>query len=430
MHFKCELIICRSTILLIFLLFFSQSHAQLSTDNFTQFTEKEGFPGPESYSVLEDKLGYIWAGTVNGLTRYDGYEFKRFYYDPNDSASVHGLIIWSLFEDRKGFIWVGSSPGYLNAFNPATKKFRQYRFGHLVDHPASVELVIRCMNEDNNGRMYFGIDTYYGDQLATTILYKDENEDSLKRLPVPDSMKIRNVYRIRKDNAGNMWFLSSMGCFTIDTNRKISKFSYLDDEFIRNNDSPGDMLFDKNGHLWMVSQQLRLYDVDTKSGIFNVWKANSLSAKKNALSDNNFRFIPRTMTLDKDGNIWMGAGDGIRLFNTTTKEFSLFNTGTKKELEHLTIVDMCFDNFGTLWLATYRNGLIKYEKRSLLKSYAYDKDNRNSLTSGWADHIYEAGDGRIWITTSGSSEYSGINILDPRTGTLKTIPFARIQKRI
>jgi signal transduction histidine kinase/ligand-binding sensor domain-containing protein len=430
MHRKNGFIICRIIILFSFLLLFSSSYAQLSTDNFTQFTEKEGFPGPESAAILKDRLGYIWAGTVNGLTRYDGYEFKRFYYDPNDSATVHGLIIWSLFEDRKGLIWVGSSPGYLNAYNAATKKFRQYRFGHLVPHRTSVELVIRCMNEDNNGRMYFGIDTYYGDQVTTTILYKDENEDSVKGFVVPDSLKIQNVYRIKKDNAGNMWFLSSTGCFKIDTTRKLSRFAYLDNEFIRNGDYPGDMLFDKNNHLWMISQQLKLYDVDTKSGLFNMWKANNLPDKKNTISDNNFFFIPRKMTLDNDGNIWIGTSNGVHFFNSTTKEFFLFNTGTKKELEHSIIVDMCFDSFGTLWLATLRDGLIKYEKRSLLKSYSYDKNNRNSLTSGWADHIFEASDGRIWITTSGSSVYSGINILDPRTGMLRTLPYDRIQKRI
>jgi signal transduction histidine kinase/ligand-binding sensor domain-containing protein len=430
MHFKSGLIVCRAAVLLLFLLTFSHSYAQLNTDNFTQFTEKEGFPGPETSSILEDKLGYIWVGTVNGLTRYDGYEFKRFYYDPNDSASVHGLIIWSLFEDRKGFIWVGSSPGYLNAYNPATKKFRQYNFSHLVPHPANIELVIRCMGADNNGRMYFGIDTYYGDRLETTILYKDENEDSIKRFIVPDSLKIQNVYRIRKDNTGNMWFFSSTGFFKIDTKSNLSKLSFLDDEFIHNGDYPGDMLFDKNNHLWMISQQLKLYEINTESRAFKMWQPASLSDKKNAISDNNFFFLPRKMTLDNDGNIWLGAGDGVRLFNTTTKEFSVFNNGIKKELEHSTIVDMCFDSFGTLWLATFRDGLIKYEKRSLLKSYSYDKSNSNSLTSGWADHIYEASDGRIWITTSGSSVYAGVNILDPHTGTLKTIPYARIQKRI
>jgi hypothetical protein len=100
----------QSIIFLCFALTLSDStYSQLNSGNFTQYTEKEGLPGVQVNDVLIDRLGYVWTGTVNGLARYDGYSFNRFYFNPNDTNTNRGLIVNSMFEDRKGQIWVGNS---------------------------------------------------------------------------------------------------------------------------------------------------------------------------------------------------------------------------------------------------------------------------------------------------------------------------------
>src|SRR5438046_1015286 len=150
-----------------------QSYAQLNPANLTQFTEKDGLPGAEVHNILIDSLGYLWVGTINGLTRYDGYEFKRFYYNPNDTVSIHGLNVWSLFQDSRQKIWIASGPSFLNEYDPVSKTFKQYDFAHLIKHPANVELGVIAMCEDNNGRMYFGIGTNFGEPISSALLYKD-----------------------------------------------------------------------------------------------------------------------------------------------------------------------------------------------------------------------------------------------------------------
>ena len=99
----------KSSSLLIFLsiIISLSAHAQLNSGNLTQYTENDGLPGAQVNTLLVDKFGYIWTGTINGLARFDGYQFKRFYSNPNDTTSMQGLIIWSLFEDqqRPGLDW-------------------------------------------------------------------------------------------------------------------------------------------------------------------------------------------------------------------------------------------------------------------------------------------------------------------------------------
>ena len=143
------------------------------------------YPGVEVSDLLIDKQGYLWTGTVNGLARFDGYGFKRYYFNPNDTNTIHGLTVWSVFEDRKGQIWVGSGPSFLNMYSPVTQKFVQYKFTNLFLTAANIEIGVQTMAEDNHGRIYFGIDSYYFDSISSTLLYKNINEDEIKRFPVP-----------------------------------------------------------------------------------------------------------------------------------------------------------------------------------------------------------------------------------------------------
>ena len=123
----------------------TQTFAQLNTNNLTQYTEADGLPSAGVRHIITDRLGYIWIGTSNGLTRFDGYEFKRFYFNPNDTLTIHGLDVQSLYEDQKGQIWVGAGPTYLNVYNPASATFRQYGFAHLINYPANVEVEIKAI---------------------------------------------------------------------------------------------------------------------------------------------------------------------------------------------------------------------------------------------------------------------------------------------
>ncbi len=308
----------------ILLLFSGQAYSQLNTSNFTQFTEKDGLPGVQVNRLLIDKLGYIWTGTLNGLARYDGYTFKRFYFNPNDTNTLHGLNIHGMFEDSKGRVWIGSSPSYLDVYNPIDQKFRQYKFTHLLTNPGGKEINVDEMCEDDNGRIYFGLNSNDADTISTALLYKDENDEKNKALPVPANMHLLNIYRLKKDNSGNIWIFSWTGIFKIDKQGKLSSFPLMDKEFYGTNDWPGDMIFDKQGHLWIISQQLKLYDIDLQSGSYKTWYSKEL------YRSNDFYWTPRKIVFDKDENIWIGTNGGLQ-FLTARPGSSLCSQQARKK---------------------------------------------------------------------------------------------------
>ena len=78
------------------------------------------------FCMLQDKTGYLWYGTTEGLNRYDGYSSKVYKFDPEDSTSLSNNLVLDIYEDRQGFFWVGTSGDGISRFNPTTEKFINY----------------------------------------------------------------------------------------------------------------------------------------------------------------------------------------------------------------------------------------------------------------------------------------------------------------
>jgi signal transduction histidine kinase/ligand-binding sensor domain-containing protein len=393
--------------------------SQLNPANLSQLTEKDGLPGSQVRRLIVDKSGFLWLGTINGLARYDGYEFKRFFYDPNDSASIQGLSVWSLMEDRDGQIWVATGPANLNRYDPVMKRFRQFEFADLITHGLDIEVGIAAMEQDNQGRIYFGADTYYSDVINSALLYMDPGENALKVLKTPDSLPIKNILSLARDKYDNIWCLSMSGIFKIDKDRNLTKIHAMDAAILSQKDLPTDLKVDHQGKIWIVTSASRLFEFSSTSGEYKVWDENY---GKTNVSINFYR----SLTVDKNDNIWFSRNGGIEFLDRKTGETKTFGNGLQKEFANVTVLDFAFDSFGTLWMGTDASGLLKYEDKPQFRSYVFSKYDRNSIAEGWVNLLSEASDGKIWCTTSGTTAYSGISVLDTRNGEIKTFPFSKL----
>ncbi len=76
---------------------------------FENFSIPQGLSNPTIKCICEDKYGFLWLGTNDGLSRYDGYEFKVYKNNPSDSTSLPGNTINTICEDNNGNLWVGGS---------------------------------------------------------------------------------------------------------------------------------------------------------------------------------------------------------------------------------------------------------------------------------------------------------------------------------
>ena len=79
------------------------------------------------YDILQDKLGFMWFGTRDGLYKYDGYSLHVYKNDPDDPTSLSDNRVRAILQDRSGALWVGTIDGGINRFEPETEQFIRYQ---------------------------------------------------------------------------------------------------------------------------------------------------------------------------------------------------------------------------------------------------------------------------------------------------------------
>ena len=100
-------------------------YGQRSSAHFERLSVEDGLSQSTVTCILQDRQGFLWFGTANGLNKYDGYSFEVFKTDLNDSNSLSGNHIIALCEDRESNLWIGTSAG-LNKFDPDHGTFTRY----------------------------------------------------------------------------------------------------------------------------------------------------------------------------------------------------------------------------------------------------------------------------------------------------------------
>jgi len=115
LQFIKDLIRHRLILLLVgFTLICNKAHSSFSELTFDIFTQENGLPNNQIQCVYQDSRGWIWIGTSQGLSRFDGYSFVNFLPNPDDSTSLKGNLVRVIKEDRNGNLLVGTENGGLN----------------------------------------------------------------------------------------------------------------------------------------------------------------------------------------------------------------------------------------------------------------------------------------------------------------------------
>ncbi|HYV90647.1 MAG TPA: two-component regulator propeller domain-containing protein [Chitinophagales bacterium] len=105
------------------------SQAQLPQLRFENISSSNGLSGNEVTCFFQDKEGFLWIGTKQGLNRYDGMRFENYFHDLNNRHSISGNEIVDIKQDRDGIIWIATKDGGLTRYDPqqpANNRFRQF----------------------------------------------------------------------------------------------------------------------------------------------------------------------------------------------------------------------------------------------------------------------------------------------------------------
>src|SRR6056297_581153 len=131
------------------------THAQTKL-RFDIFTQEEGLPNNQIQCIYQDSKGWMWVGTSQGLSRFDGYSFLNFLPETDDSLSLRGNLIRVIKEDRSGNLLIGTENGGLNVFNREKETFshpfeRSEEFRHR-------DISVNDIITDGDGRSWLATD--------------------------------------------------------------------------------------------------------------------------------------------------------------------------------------------------------------------------------------------------------------------------------
>ena len=113
---------------------------------FRALTIEDGLSQGMVSSIIQDRAGFMWFATKDGLNRYDGHSFRVFRHDPADSTTVRDNFIQVIHEDREGLLWVGTNSG-LDVFDPETEVFHHIPCGDPAPGQAAAKTDTSTTNE-------------------------------------------------------------------------------------------------------------------------------------------------------------------------------------------------------------------------------------------------------------------------------------------
>ncbi|MEJ7692011.1 two-component regulator propeller domain-containing protein, partial [Daejeonella sp.] len=392
----------RKILVLLCLLTSHHAFCQLRELRFDRLTVEDGLPENYVTCSIQDKYGYIWFGTQNGLVRYDGYQVKVYNLQTADKKERVYRSIRTLFEDSKGNIWVGTNIEGLFRHNRASDNFTLYE--HPKKESAGKRESLYAISEDANGQIWTA--SFLGEGSSINF-HLDRIDPNTGKFTTFDSRSkgarhfpSTKIYSLVHDAQKNIWAATENGLFKYDPVKNKSSV-YLTsadlnhpNTFIKIYEAPS-----QPGILWLGSLTgTGLWRFDTKSEkhtTFNHVKGNA----KSLVNDTIY-----SMFEDNKKKLWIGTKDGLSLMNRASGEFANYQTD-RSGVDALQ--DICLDikqgSDGALWMAGYGSKGILYlsSPQAKLKRFLADDSDPNGLPTNAVYNSLIDRNGVVWFGTRG-----------------------------
>ncbi len=441
---------------LIFILLIAVNSSALTDDYiFKQHTVSDGLSQSTVFASIQDSRGYMWFGTINGLNRFDGYEFKVYTNNPADSSSISDNFISALFEDDKDFIWVGTINGNLNKFDRKNETFTRFKiddYFEQVDEPETEYYEyplafsrnqlnsITSITEDTNGYLWIGT---WGNGL---IKFNKENKTATHIFHNPKdsfSLSHNRVRDIHIDDDGNLWvatfggglnravkenqtdslgFIYSINQIVFDHYKHDSKYKSS-----LSNNQITKLFEDRDKNLWIGTYDGGLEKLDyanriknPANAVFKHFIASELTA--NCICNNKIMAIVQ----DNDGYLWIGTfGGGIDRMKIETETFIHFShdPSNQKSLPDNDILSLLADKSGILWIGSHLGQGVTQFQKNITKFNLINKDSgkKPNLNDDVVWSVYEDSDQNLWV----GMYRGGLNFVNRKTNRSTVYQFVK-----
>jgi ligand-binding sensor domain-containing protein/signal transduction histidine kinase len=378
------------------------TRAQVHESAFRSITETQGLSHPTVYCVYQDRYGYLWFGTKNGLNQFDGYKIKEYTHQPDNPFSISSSHVQTIFEDSAGVLWIGTYDGGLNRFDRETDTFRAFRYQPDSANTISADNIY-AIREDGQGNLWIGT---FGGGLCQMNPQQETFTEIFSNDSFPELANIA-VTAILPDPDGSLW-LGTFGNGLIQyvpESHQIRQYTHQPEN---ENSLTSNLIYslhrDKAGILWIGTYGGGLSRFDTGTNQFTTYRHTPSHAE--SISSNYVLDI----TEDSSGSLWLATQAGLCRFDLQECRFYTYQpkqplSGTSRAA--LNLNDVLLDKTGTLWLASNGKGVYQFDTRSIFfENYVGKPDESETpFVASSVTSLYEDAEGYWWIGTFGNGLY-------------------------
>lgn len=382
-------------LMLVLSLFLSINVSHANNIRFRTIDDEDGLSQSTGDVILQDKKGYIWIGTADGLNKYNGHDFKVYRHDQWSENSIANNYIVSLEEDKEGYMWVGTANG-LSRIDLETDNIKNY---YSNNGEGSI-------SHNNIGDILFTKD---GTMLVATSnglnIYNKESDRFERILQSKDDLTSQYIRELEEDKEGNIWIGTDNGINKLDiktnevtkmlhneSQENIDKSKYNDNVSLKYED----------GHIWAGTFNSGLFKIDIKTNEIKHYINDEYDEK--SIPGNAIRDIYK----DKNGTMWIGTNKGLAILNDDDT-FDVYSNKPNdvNSISNDIVYSIMQDKSGLMWIGTYA-GISVFNPNNEILHYKNSINTDISLSENVIHGIYEDEEGLLWVGTKSK----GINIID------------------
>jgi PAS domain S-box-containing protein len=370
---------------------------------FERLSVDQGLSQSYVTALAQDRQGFLWVGTQDGLNRYDGYGFTTYRCSDGDPGSISDNHVTALAADASGSIWVGTAGAGVNAYDPRTNTFRRFRHDDRDPDsllPGSVHLVFA----DRAGRVW--VSTTAG------LSRLDPGSPRFRRVPGfdgPPSRGLDAVRAIEEDGEGRLYLGTDDGLLLFERGEfapvviRTAGQERARRGILR-------MTRDSNGGIWVLDDVgvLRIASPSTKAPAVG---GSGIELAAAAVATRPSGDLVMALAVAPDSTIWLGGYNGLDIGATDrTSSGTTARGGAGRVLGGVTV--LLRDRAGIMWVGTNGTGLYKLSLARMRFAHLVTPAGNPSTRA-----IEEDADGNIWI-----GGYAGLLRYDRATGLVSALP--------
>ncbi len=353
--------------------------------------------------IHQDKYGFMWFGTQDGLNRYDGYTFIQYRNERDNINSLSNNYIWDIYEDDEGILWIATFGGGLNKINPLTGEITCFKF-NPDDSTSFPSNRLFSITESPKGILWIGgnegLIRFNKKTLSSKIFFAQKNLDNV--------YKDNYVGIVTADESGNVWFRCDSGLTMINT--KSLQVKYFRKSPYSNSIELGNVSDIKHiNDVLLVTCSAGLLEINPK-----------LKTDKLLLTSSTIRVDDQTpdflrVLLLSNHHYAIGTNMGLILFDKLTDRISIYQNDPEdvQSISHNKVFSLFQSNDKVIWIGT-QNGLNQIESETPDFIHIRNIRGKNGLSSKEVKCFIEDRDSLLWIGTTG-----GLNLYNLRSGVFK-----------